>query len=149
MTILKGLLTNHMLICAVISYFLAQLIKIILCLIREKRIDFTLMFASGGMPSSHASTVTALAISAARCYGTGSPAFAIAFILASIVMYDAAGVRRAAGEQAKVLNRLVKDFSDHNSFRPDKTLKELLGHTPLQVVIGAVLGFAVALIIPA
>ena len=148
MTYLKDLFANHMLVCAVISYFLAQFLKIIICLAREKRVDFTLMFASGGMPSSHSSTVVALAISAARCYGIDSPAFAISFILASVVMYDAAGVRRAAGEQAKVLNRIVKDLSDHNSIRADVTLKELLGHTPLQVVIGAILGFAVALIIP-
>lgn len=148
MIYLKGLLFNHMLICAVISYFLAQFLKFVICLIREKKVDFTLMFASGGMPSSHSSTVVALAISAARCFGTDSPEFAISFILAAVVMYDAAGIRRAAGEQAKVLNRMIKDLSEHNDFQADKRLKELLGHTPLQVIMGAILGCAVALIVP-
>ena len=103
MDFLKDLASNYMLVCAVIGYFLAQILKIIIGLIRERKLDLGLMFASGGMPSSHASTVAALCISCARLHGVGSPLFAITFILASVVMYDAAGVRRAVGEPLTML----------------------------------------------
>ena len=143
-----SLLSNHMLLCAVVSYFLAQIIKILLCIVREHRLDLKLMFASGGMPSSHASTVTALCISSGRNYGIGSPFFAITFVLASVVMYDAAGVRRAAGEHAKVLNRLLADLTSGDPAVAEASLKELIGHTPFQVLMGAVLGAIIAFVIP-
>ncbi len=148
MTLINDFLSNHMLICAMISYFAAQILKIIITLFREKRIDLQLMFASGGMPSSHSSTVAALCISAARMYGVASPYFAITLVLSAIVMYDAAGVRRAAGEHAKILNRLLEDLTSGDQARTEAGLKELIGHTPLQVVMGAVLGIAVPFIVP-
>ena len=148
MQYVADIFANHMLICAVISYFAAQIIKVFINLFREKKLDLSLIVSSGGMPSSHSSTVVALAISAARCYGVGSPLFAITSVLAGIVMYDAAGVRRAAGEHAKVLNRLLEDLASPDQELAEKSLKELLGHTPLQVVCGALLGFAVAMLFP-
>ena len=148
MNVVKEFISNHMLCCAFISYFAAQFLKIIICLLRDRRLDFGLMFASGGMPSSHASTVTALAISAFRLYGFSSPLFAISAVLASIVMYDAAGVRRATGEHAKVLNRLLADLTSGDPELAETGLKELIGHTPFQVTMGALLGFVIAVVVP-
>ena len=148
MTFISEFLSNHMLVCGVVAYFAAQILKIIILLIRERRIDFGLMFASGGMPSSHSSTVAALCISAGRIHGVGSSYFAITLILASIVMYDAAGVRRAAGEHAKILNQLLADLTSGDQERTEAGLKELIGHTPLQVVMGALLGIAIPFLIP-
>ena len=148
MSFLQELLSNHMFICAFISYFAAQIIKIAILLVREKRLDLGLLFSSGGMPSSHSSTVAALCISSVRLYGLSSPIFAITFVLAGIVMYDAAGVRRAAGEHARILNNLLKDLTSGDHARTEQGLKELIGHTPLQVVMGAVLGIAVPFILP-
>lgn len=148
MDFLTELFSNHMFVCALCSYFTAQLLKIMIKLIQERRLDITLLFASGGMPSSHASTVAALAFSALRLYGPGSPIFAICFVLASIVMYDAAGVRRAAGEHAKILNRLLMDMTSGDPELAEKGLKELIGHTPFQVLIGALLGIAIPYIVP-
>ncbi len=144
----QELIGNYMLVCSVISYFAAQIIKILITLIRERKLDLALVFASGGMPSSHSSTVAALCISSARLYGVGSYVFAITFVLASVVMYDAAGVRRQAGEHAKVLNKLLQDLTSGDQKRTEEGLKELIGHTPLQVVMGAILGIAVPFMVP-
>lgn len=148
MDFIHELLGNYMLVCSVISYFAAQIIKILIGLIRDRRLDLSLMFASGGMPSSHSSTVAALCISAARLHGVSSSVFAITLVLASIVMYDAAGVRRQAGEHAKILNKLLEDLTSGDQHRTEEGLKELIGHTPLQVVIGAILGIAIPFIVP-
>ena len=148
MEFLYALATNYMLICAVVGYFLAQILKIIICLIRDHKLDFKWMFASGGMPSSHASTVSALCIACARIHGVGSPLFAITFVLASVVMYDAAGVRRATGEHARILNRLLEGLTSGDPLQAENSLKELIGHTPLQVVMGALLGIAIPFVIP-
>ena len=148
MEFLYALATNYMLICAVAGYFIAQILKILIGLIRDHKLDMRLMFASGGMPSSHASTVAALCISCARLHGIGSPLFAVTFILASIVMYDAAGVRRAAGEHARILNQLMKGLTSRDHHLAEASLKELIGHTPLQVVMGALLGIALPFVIP-
>lgn len=148
MVFFTDLVSNYMLICAVSGYFLAQILKIVIGLIRDRKLDMKLMFASGGMPSSHASTVAALCISCARLHGVGSPLFAITFILASVVMYDAAGVRRAAGEHAKILNQLMKGLTSGDPTLAEASLKELIGHTPLQVVMGALLGIALPFVIP-
>ena len=148
MEFLTSLLSNYMLICAVIGYFLAQILKIVICIIRDRKLDMKLMFASGGMPSSHASTVAALCNSCARLYGVGSPLFAITFVLASVVMYDAAGVRRAAGEHAKILNRLLEGLTSGDPILAEASLKELIGHTPLQVVMGALLGIVIPFVVP-
>jgi len=145
----RNLLNNYALICAVSGWFVASIAKIIIILIREKRLDFRKLIASGGMPSSHSATVSALAAAVARTDGFGSTSFAIAFMFAFIVMYDASGVRRAAGEQAKILNILVNNPAIwNNPVNLKKNLKELIGHTPLEVIIGALLGILIGINVP-
>lgn len=133
------LLGNHILIGAVLSWFFAQFIKLITNCIKEKKLDLLYMFSSGGMPSSHASTVTGLATMTGLVEGWGSTYFAIAAILAIIVMYDARGVRLAVSKQAVILNHMVKErkFDFEN-------LNELVGHTQTQVMFGALLGVVIA-----
>ncbi|XP_061960672.1 uncharacterized protein LOC133681601 isoform X1 [Populus nigra] len=107
---------------------------------KEKRWDSKRMLDSGGMPSSHSATVTALAVAVGLQEGTGSPAFAIVVVLACVVMYDASGVRLHAGRQAELLNQIVCEFPPEHPLSSSRPLRELLGHTPLQVVAGAILG---------
>ncbi|MBE6610978.1 MAG: divergent PAP2 family protein [Ruminococcaceae bacterium] len=140
--------TNYILVCAFSGWFGAQFIKCIRYIVRHKSFNFAVLMASGGMPSSHSATVCALVVATAKLEGTKSVAFALAFVLAFIVMYDAAGVRRAAGEQAKVLNRIVRDIQQGETRYLEKNLKELIGHTPLQVFMGALLGIVIPLFIP-
>jgi len=142
----QDLMNNYVLWVAVIAWLSAQLLKVLFYAIRYKTFSLERLLGAGGMPSSHTSTVCSLTVAIARVYGLASPCFAISLVLAGIVMYDASGVRRAAGEQAKVLNRLL--FERHQPDETQKMLKELLGHTPLEVFGGAVLGIALALLIP-
>ncbi len=148
MEILKNVLRNDMLMCAMIAYFVAQFFKLFTILYKERRLDFRYLWSSGGMPSSHASSVSALAFSCARVCGVASPYFAICFVLAGVVMYDATGVRRAAGEHAKLLNHIISDLFSGKPEYAQKALKELIGHTPLQVVMGAILGTVIGLFMP-
>lgn len=148
MEYIKELASNKALIAAFVAWFTAQFIKIIINLIQEKKLDFGLIMSSGGMPSSHSATVCALCVAMARIYSLSSPIFAISVVFAFIVMYDAAGVRRAAGEQAKVLNRIVEDLAKGNTEYMEKNLKELIGHTPFQVIVGAMLGMFIGFILP-
>lgn len=145
---IKGIFTNYVLICAFIGWFSAQFIKCAVYVIRNHRFNFAVLMSSGGMPSSHSATVCAMVTAAAKLEGTKSIFFALAFVQAFIVMYDAAGVRRAAGEQAKVLNRIADDLSKGDTHYLDRDLKELLGHTPLQVFMGALLGVVIPLLVP-
>ncbi len=146
MEIITGFFGNYPLMCAIIAYFIAQILKIIICVIKEKRFDIGLIVSSGGMPSSHSATVSALAIAIAKSIGVNSAEFAISFILASVVMYDAAGVRRAAGEQAKLINQLVKEVMAGETETASESLKELIGHTPIQVLAGSILGIIIPFI---
>lgn len=139
---------NPILVASLISWFLAQFLKIIITLIKDHRFNFVQLWASGGMPSSHSSTVCALAVSTGYVEGFSSPLFAIAAILAIVVMYDAAGVRRAVGEQAKILNQVSENVREGYDIDVPKKLKELIGHTPLQVFFGALLGIAVGVLFP-
>ena len=139
---------NIPLVTSVIAWAVAQTMKTVISLIKLRRFDFEQFWASGGMPSSHSSTVTALSTACGYMYGFDSGLFAIACVLSLIVMYDAAGVRRAAGEQAKVLNRIVNDIQHGETRYLEKNLKELIGHTPLQVFIGALFGLAIPFLIP-
>ena len=140
--------SNYPLICSLIGWFVAQTLKIFTSLIKEKKLDFRKIVALGGMPSSHSSTVCALATAIARSEGFSSASFAIAFMFAFVVMTDAAGVRHAAGEQAKLLNRIVRDIAENRPSFMQKKLKEFIGHTPLEVVVGALLGILIALLVP-
>ncbi|MGI6623013.1 MAG: divergent PAP2 family protein [Clostridiaceae bacterium] len=133
-------LSNKAITLPIFSWFLAQLIKFILCLIKYKKLDFRKFVSSGGMPSSHSAITVCLATVMGIKFGFGSGEFAISVILSFIVMADAAGVRRAAGKQAEVLNKIIYHSRE---IRVDKELKVLLGHTPVQVIAGAALGILV------
>lgn len=146
MNFYKDIINNYALMCSMLGWFTASVAKIIITLIREKRFELKKLFASGGMPSSHSATVSSLATAVFVKEGFGSTSFAITFILAFIVMYDASGVRRAAGEQARILNQLVNNISENKPVNLKKNLKELIGHTPLEVVVGCLLGVLIALI---
>lgn len=149
MTFFKELFSNELFVSAAIGWFVAQVLKTIIYTVLNKDFSFERMYGSGGMPSSHSATVTALATSSYFLYGAGSSEFAISLILAIIVMYDARGVRRETGIQAKVINDLIELLADvHNEIMPlDEKLKEFVGHTPLQVVAGAILGFLLACLV--
>ncbi|CAN7011648.1 hypothetical protein IGI04_012154 [Brassica rapa subsp. trilocularis] len=129
---------------AFLALALAQFLKVFTNWYKEKRWDSKRMLSSGGMPSSHSATVTALALSIALEEGAGAPAFAIALVLACVVMYDASGVRLHAGRQAELLNQIVCEFPPEHPLSTVKPLRELLGHTPIQVAAGAILGCVVA-----
>ena len=126
--------------------FTAQCIKFVLHLITKHEIDLTLFTTTGGMPSSHSAGVVSLALTIGILSGFKSVDFALATGFALVVMYDASGVRRAAGKQAACLNKIIQDFYKHDVAQFGGRLKELLGHTPLQVVMGALYGLAFALI---
>lgn len=138
--------SNPILQTAFIAWFAAQLIKIILTLIKERRFDFTRLFGSGGMPSSHAAFTVSLAVSIGFYEGFNSVMFALAAAFSIVVMYDATGVRRSAGEQAAILNKIVEKLGREHISQTGKMLKELLGHTPIQVFTGALLGILVAIL---
>ena len=142
---IKSFFGNYMLVSAIMGWFFAQVIKIFTNLFVKKKFDIRMLFSNGGMPSSHSSTVFALATSAAISQGLGSPAFAISGILSVIVMNDAFGVRWQAGKQAQIINKMIMElFSNKEEF--DVKLKEIIGHTPFQVFMGALLGFIIAIV---
>ena len=145
MTILKAVITNEAFTIPILAWFTAQFIKVVSRLIVERRLDFTLLVSSGGMPSSHSSYTVSLAVVIGKVYGWDSGLFGLAVAFALIVMYDAAGVRRAAGKQAKVLNKLVHSHLGRIEF--EGKLKELIGHTPLEVLMGALLGILMGLLL--
>ena len=144
---MEQLLSNYPLMTAVLSWFAAQVLKTAIDAYFNKGINWERMTGSGGMPSSHSSTVVSLAVAIGVSYGADSTLFALALIFAIVVMYDATGVRRETGKQAVILNRLLLDnpFS-WTGEEFDKKLKEYVGHTPLQVLMGAILGVLIALI---
>lgn len=135
---------NNILWAAIVSWFIAQSLKVLITLVYEHKLDFTKFFSSGGMPSSHSSFVVTLTISIGQLYGYDHVLFAIAAVFSFIVMYDAANVRLEAGKQAAVINQIIEVLEDPN-LNPEERLKEILGHTPLQVLAGGILGILVAL----
>lgn len=139
------LLDNHLLVNSLAAWAAAHIIKTIIYAAVHKKLDIHRLFGDGGMPSGHSATVTAMATTAALEYGLASPIFAIAVVFGIIVMHDAMGVRREAGKHAKVLNDLIASLG--KDAPPKDVLKEFLGHTPLQVCFGALLGFGVALML--
>lgn len=146
MNYLMDLCKNSILQTALISWFAAQLIKVIIVLIIERRVDFPKITGSGGMPSSHSSFTVSLAAAIGFTDGFDSVAFALAAAFSLVVMYDASGVRRSAGQQAAILNRIVEKLGKEELSATGKKLKELLGHTPVEVVAGALLGLIIAII---
>ena len=138
--------SNRVLICALVSWFSAQLLKVPLYWLIEHKFDWRRVKESGGMPSSHSSFVVSLTLMVGFTQGFDTIAFAIAFTLAAIVMYDAAGVRRETGTQAVVLNTLIRDLLIDGKPISDDQLKELIGHTPFEVFAGALLGVFITIL---
>lgn len=141
---ISQILDNRILLVAIAACLIAQAIKLIIDVVQNGKISVKVLTTSGGMPSAHSALVTALAAGVGEDLGFKSAEFAIATIFAIIVMYDAAGVRQAAGKQARILNQMVEElFSDDHKFNEEK-LKELIGHTPVQVIAGSVLGVVIS-----
>ena len=137
---------NKCIVVPVIMWFSIQIFKFLTDLIKNRKINFKRVFGAGGMPSSHSAVVCSLAVCVGKEYGFDSGIFAIASILALVVMYDAAGVRRAAGKQARVLNKII-NTPNLTSEQVQEKLVEALGHTPVEVFVGAVLGIVVGFIL--
>ena len=147
MNFLEELLSNRILLSSCAGWCIAQVIKTIIHLIMTREFVAERLVGGGGMPSSHSATVCALSTATLIQYGVGSFEFAMAFTFSVIVMYDAMGVRRETGIHSKVLNELVKIIEDLGSdMSPQDKLREFIGHTPLQVVIGAILGILIAIV---
>jgi acid phosphatase family membrane protein YuiD len=125
-----------------LAWLMAQVIKIIIEACRNKKVDFKRIAGAGGMPSSHAALTVALTSALWKDFGPNNPLVAVTAVFTLIVLYDAAGVRRAAGKQAAVLNLIIEELTLHKQLS-EKRLKELLGHTPLQVLAGILLGILV------
>ncbi len=134
------------LVAPLVAWTIAQTAKVILYSVRERRLNLRVLAVTGGMPSSHSAIVMGMTTAVGKYAGITSAPFAIALIFSFVVMYDAAGLRRAAGRQAAILNRLVEDLVHMRGVQEAK-LRELLGHTPVEVLVGAVLGIAAGLIL--
>lgn len=139
-------LTNPLLFIALSSWAAAQLLKVIVNGVMTKKLDWSRLFGDGGMPSGHSATVSSLAAASALIYGTASFEFALSTIFAIVVCHDAMGVRLETGRQAVVINELLRSFRSEGRL-PEVTLKELVGHTPLRVLAGVLLGILNACII--
>jgi len=136
---------NLALIIPACTWVVAQLIKMIIALAKGDGLDWSYMVSSGGMPSAHSAVVSALATSVAMIDGVGSTFFGIAVVLALIVMYDSAGVRQSVSQQSAVLNRIVGELKLHQPlFKLEADLRELVGHTPFQVIVGSALGIVIS-----
>ncbi len=140
------LLQNRVLIAAVAAWVVGQSLKIPLEYILNKRWNWGIMFSSGGLPSSHSALVTAVALSIGFQDGFDTPIFALAVAIAMIIIYDAAGVRRQAGIHAERINEIMKNFIESRRF-PEEDLKEMLGHTPFEVITGVILGVLISWVV--
>ncbi len=144
----QEMLKNQILVSSVTGWVVAQVLKTLIDCTLNHGFSPERLVGSGGMPSSHSSTVCALVVSSGICCGVSSSEFAVSFVLASVVMYDAIGVRQETGKQAKLLNLILEqDFFKLNNQEFQKKLKEFVGHTPLQVLVGAILGIGIALLV--
>ena len=158
LTVIQGFLENKVLFAAILGWFLAQVLKLILTSIATRRLKLERLWGAGGMPSAHSAMVCAMTIAAARFYSINSPAFALAVVFAFVTMYDAMGVRREAGLHARLLNKYLNQLEAQNADtngdgKPDREvdeieLKEFIGHTPLEVLGGVLLGILVGILIP-
>lgn len=143
-----GMLTGNVIIdCALLAWFLAQLIKVLLELVMLGRFDVKRFVSSGGMPSSHSALVVAAATAIGRLYGFDGPAFALAAVLSAVVMYDACNVRRSAGDTARLVNQLLEHVEKLTAEDFADDLKIIMGHTPFQVLMGALLGVGIGLLV--
>ena len=143
-----GMLTKNPVIdCALLAWFVAQTIKVLLGLFIHRRLDISLFVTSGGMPSSHSALAVACTAAIGKLYGMNGPYFALAVILSAVVMYDACNVRRSAGDTARLVNKLLEHMEQLTAEDLADNLKEVMGHTPLQVLMGALLGLGVGLLV--
>lgn len=142
----NNVFNNRILIITVWGWFIAQGIKVFIGIIMKKKFDFRWFVGTGGMPSAHASGASALATACGMQFGFDSPLFALAVMFALVTMFDAQGVRRATGKQAEILNKMMEDIYWERKIQEDR-LKELIGHTPLQVIAGSILGITIALLL--
>ncbi|OUL23310.1 divergent PAP2 family protein [Nostoc sp. 106C] len=141
-----NILDNRVLLVALVACLIAQSLKLVIELIKNRKLNVRVLVTTGGMPSAHSALVTSLATGVGQTLGWASPDFALATVFAIIVMYDAAGVRQAAGKQARILNQMIDElFDEKHDFSQDR-LKELLGHTPVQVIAGSALGITISLL---
>ena len=143
---INQILTNKYIYIPLLLWFFIQLFKVIYDLITTKKFNFKRILGAGGMPSSHSAVVVGLATLIGKGEGVDSPIFALSMVLAFVVMYDAAGVRRAAGKQAELLNKLI-ETPGLSGMQVSEKLVEVLGHTPFQVLVGALIGFVVGIIV--
>ena len=158
MSVLHEFFSNRVLFAAVLGWLASQLAKFIITLIFTRKVNFERLWGSGGMPSAHSSMVCALTITTARFYGVDTPSFALAVMFAFVTMYDAMGVRRETGEHARLLNKYLNEIEISKADNdgdgiPDKKvgeieLKEFIGHTPLEVLGGALLGILTGILVP-
>ena len=146
MSYIKDFFSNYVLMSAVVAWFSAQVIKVIIDLFQKERPSLLkIFFSTGGMPSSHSSSVVAVCLACAIGEGLSSPYFAITLVLAGVVMIDASGVRYETGKQAQLLNKITRELFQGNAEEFNLGLKELVGHTPFQVMMGAMLGIVVSI----
>ncbi len=138
------MVTSRYFLAPFAGWFFAQALKIPFSAITTKKVDFHKFFSPGGMPSSHTAMMVALTLMLAYAKGTGSPEFAISMAFSAIVMYDAAGVRRETGRQGKMLNEIIGSFIMEGRPISDEEMKEIVGHTPFEVFIGAIVGILCA-----
>ncbi len=143
--IIRQLVANKIFMTTVSAWIVAQTIKVTMGVIRERRIDFRWFVGTGGMPSSHAAGASCLAAAVGFSYRFDSVLFALAAAFALVVMFDAQGVRRAAGKQARILNKIMEDIYWQGKI-DEVRLRELVGHTPLEVIAGCLLGILIAVL---
>ena len=158
MSMIHSILENRPLVISFLSLFIAQVLKIITHYIKHKEFDLSRAVGSGGMPSSHSSTVMALSTTIGLEYGWDSPLYAITLVFGLLVMYDASGVRLAVGKQARILNNIILEVKEgfkrdgmhiftSKELRTDEKLKELIGHTKTEVIVGGLLGVLLAIVL--
>ena len=145
MHIVEGIWQNHVLMVTFFAWAIAQTIKVGLGVLRTKRFDFKWFIGTGGMPSAHAAGSSALAVVIGMDYGFDTALFALAAVFAIVTMFDAQGVRRSSGKQAALLNKILEDIYWKGKIEEDR-LKELIGHTPVEVFMGSIIGVLLAII---
>lgn len=146
MDIIRQVFDNNILLTSILAWLIAQILKVPLTIVFMGRLDIKRFIEAGGMPSAHSALAVSLATSVGRIEGFDSAIFALSVMIALVVMYDAAGVRRASGKHAAVLNEMLEQIYAHKGIEPEK-LKELIGHTPVEVIAGALLGIVVSLLL--
>lgn len=151
MELFQEFFQNRVLFAAVLAWLAAQILKVLLEWLLHKRLSAERLWGAGGMPSAHSSMVCALTVSMARFYGVSSPVFALSVMFSFVTIYDAMGVRRETGEHARLLNKYLKQMKpqDDDDSSPEIDLKEYIGHTPMEVLAGVLLGILVGVLMPA